>query len=374
MNNGQGFALQEVWQTSASDPSDDSYTIGLWRACRGDTYTVDELVEPILASTTSTTGTLSGVDIEWRIHPENASCQHASSTRIGTKSVGLVVNTPASVVSTSSWTVPVGLETGNYRVCAKTNELAETSEVDQTVNSERTLLIYDQLTIFDPPVTEASMWISFWSLALLGACTDEPAPAGGGALGSGNVPPTAPAVPFELFWAGGSSTLLADGQGHRHRTQGPDCAPSFLLQFFSGPDSTLKVRFPDYASGSQSLVPPLTERVDNDWSPPQWRQGSEVLGLFGGTATLVSYAADEVAVDFTGVTVCALDAFGPVDPFAHVDYTSLAHDCVEAQTVQVVAVADPPGSFDHILGEETGRADGDGNGVWRDLSGSPLCQ
>lgn len=137
--------LQEVWSSSTRRAEQGEYELGAWRACLGHTCTVDELAEPILASTTSTSD-IAGVEIEWRLAPAADACFGGSSIVIGTKVLGLVVNAPASVTSTVPWTVPYTLSPGSYKLCARidpSNSVSETSEADQVVISEFMVYIAD---------------------------------------------------------------------------------------------------------------------------------------------------------------------------------------------------------------------------------------
>jgi hypothetical protein len=140
--------LQEVWDNSpvTRDPLTEEYVRGHWRACQGETYAVSFLIEPILASTTSTTTTLYGVDVEWWLAPGGQSCFNVYGVMIGDMTGNLTVGAPTELVCPDDWVVPAAQATGDYKVCARIDpgdEVSETSEIDQVVVSDRVFHIYD---------------------------------------------------------------------------------------------------------------------------------------------------------------------------------------------------------------------------------------
>lgn len=131
----------ERWDT-VTDPGEGQDGQKTWDRSDDDWFPGTDAGHPghLLAIFEGTSGTLSGVDVEWRLIPSDQSVcfDGAGEYTIGHRSVDLGVNTPYSI-GPDDWDLPATVPLGFYILCAKIDpgsEFTETSEGDNLIYSE----------------------------------------------------------------------------------------------------------------------------------------------------------------------------------------------------------------------------------------------
>lgn len=133
------LSSQEIW--TDDNQSEAGKT---WSACPGDTIPT---VSGPSALAVHLTGTASQTaSIEWRLTAgQHGRCEVGYHV-VGTRTPGMNVNVPYHVGPASGYVIPSSVPPGDYTLCAvidPADAIAETSEIDNTIRSEKLFTVED---------------------------------------------------------------------------------------------------------------------------------------------------------------------------------------------------------------------------------------
>lgn len=154
---GTNLMLSRYWWWTAGSPdnSDEAWSddgtpswaavdrFTVWEGCPGETLAVGGPLDgpsPVYGVITqeSGAGTVTA-KVEWRLDPGSV-CFVGTEYVLGTRSPGMVVNTPFQISPSGGYSIPSNTPLGDYHLCAMIDsdfDVAETSESDNIVRSEK---------------------------------------------------------------------------------------------------------------------------------------------------------------------------------------------------------------------------------------------